>query len=89
MSYVFKKYKQVNEPKRQSELKFVTVFRLTGSSIFGENEPGSNRDVLLVATGKAATGYGKRGCKDERSYSQLAGSAPNPSTYNTVNKMFI
>ena len=59
---------------------------LVGPSVPGEDEYGSNRDVLLATTRATAACYGQRTYQDERAYSKNTRPAPDTSTYYIVNK---
>lgn len=60
-----------------------------GSSVPWKDEPGQNRDVLLAATGTAATSTGQRTGQNERAYAKNTWLATNPSTCYIVNIIFI
>ena len=60
-----------------------------GSPVPWKDEPGQNRDVLLAATGTAATSTGQRPGQNERAYSKNTWLATNPSTCYIVNFIFI
>ena len=60
-----------------------------GSSVPWKDEPGQNRDVLLAATGTAATSTGQRTGQNERAYAKNTWLATNPSTCYIVNLIFI
>ena len=62
---------------------------LIGSSVPGEDEYGSDRDVLLATTRATAACYGQGTYQDERAYSKNARPAANTSSYYIVNRIFI
>ena len=61
-----------------------------GSSVPGEDEHGSNRNVLLVTARTTPASYGQRIGQDERAHAKdAARTPPDSSTYYIVNKIFI